>query len=490
MTTALRVLGEADWAELHELTLAVLARTGLRVESAAARRILGAAGASVDEGDRRVRLPRALVEASLGAAPRALSLGGRRPGFAIPMNAGDCTLMPDGESTAVWDAAAGVRRAPTRADWEAATRLIDTLDEVGAYWRVLSSGLEGAGPGPAVAHWAATFRLFSKHVQDVPATPAEAAWLLELVGAVFGGREAVRRDHPFSILFCPVSPLGLEEAFTDAVLATAGWDVPVAVMPMPMMGTSAPAGLRAVIVQGNAEVLATLCLLQAASPGWPVIYAPALAVMEPRSGRWAGGAVEHALLGAATTEMARGYGLPVIASTGGCDSFSPGIQAAYERALAWSLPALSWPDILIGPGSLGGASTLSLEQLLIDVEVFRACRRLRTGIAVGAGEPDIVAAIDEVGPMGDFLARSATRDAVHGGEWHLPSLGFHGTFERWEAAGRPDILAEAREALTRAVAGHRPLPLDEAVDAEMRTIERRAREATPAPGAAAAPATR
>ena len=237
---------------------------------------------------------------------------------------------------------------------------------------------------------------------------------------IFGSKEAVRRDHPFSVLFCPVSPLAMEAEHTDAWLATAGWDIPIAIMPMPMMGTSAPTGLRSTIVSGNAEVLGAICLVQAASQGTPVIYAPALAAMEPRTGRWGGGGPEHSLLGAATTEMGRFYGLPVTASNGGTDHFVTGVQAAYERTLNWTLPVLSWPDIMIGPGSLGGASTLCLEQMVIDVEVYRMCRRLHEGIGAGVGETDVLAALEEVGPVGDFLARTQTRDAVRGGEWFMP----------------------------------------------------------------------
>jgi trimethylamine--corrinoid protein Co-methyltransferase len=415
------------------------------------------------------------VEASLAQAPRRFSLGGRRPGFALPMNAGECVLMPDGESTTTFDPVTGERRPPTFEDWAAATRLVDTMDEVGAYWRMVTSGLSGPGPGPAVAHWAETFRLFSKHVQDEIATADEAAWLLELLAVVFGGREAVRRDHPFSVLLCPVSPLAMEAEHTDAYLATAGWDVPVAVMPMPMMGTSAPAGMRSTIVTGNAEVLGTLCLVQAAAPGTPFIYAPALAAMEPRTGRWGGGSPEHSLLGAATTEMGRHYGLPVTASNGGTDHFVAGVQAAYERTLNWTLPVLSWPDILIGPGSLGGASTLCLEQMVIDVEVFRACRHLHRGIGAGIGEADVAAALDEVGPVGDFLAREATRDAVRGGEFFLPRLGCHGTYDRFLATGRPDILDQAREVAAAAIAGHEPIPFPDEVAAALVELEQRAR---------------
>jgi trimethylamine:corrinoid methyltransferase-like protein len=85
--------------------------------------------------------------------------------------------------------------------------------------------------------------------------------------------------------------------------------------------------------------------------------------MEPRPGRSAGGGPEHAPRGAATMEMGRFYRLSVAASNGGTDHFTAGIQASCEQTSNWLLPVLSWPDILIGPGSLGGASTLCLEAI-------------------------------------------------------------------------------------------------------------------------------
>ena len=195
-------------------------------------------------------------------------------------------------------------------------------------------------------------------MQDSTETPEQSRWLLEILQIVFGGRAQVRKQHPYSFLVCPLSPLTIEGRFMDAYLELAGWDIPLAVMPMPLMGTTAPGRLAATVVQGNCEVLAVLCLQQAAMPGTPFIYAPALSVAEPHSGRFTGGAVEHALLGAAVTEMGRYYGLPVEASTGSSDLPAPGIQAAYERALNWTLPALSWPDILVGPGLLDGGDHL------------------------------------------------------------------------------------------------------------------------------------
>jgi trimethylamine--corrinoid protein Co-methyltransferase len=251
-------------------------------------------------------------------------------------------------------------------------------------------------------------------------------------------------------------------------------------MPMPMMGLSAPVGLLATTVLGTAEALATLCLVQAAAPGTPFIFAPALAVMDPRSGRFGGGAVEHALLGAAVTEMARFYGLPAQASAGGTDAHLPGAQAGSERALGWLLPTLAWPDLLVGPGLLGGSTVLSPEQLVLDVELFRRCQRLRRGID-GAFEEAVEDILDEVGPGGDFLAREATRRASRGGEWYVDRLGVRDSWERWVAGGRPDIVDDARRAVAETLAAHRPLPLDEVAARELRHLVDRAAAGPGAP---------
>ncbi len=483
MTTTVEVLPAARRAEVHERALAVLARTGLRVESDRARQVLAASGATVDEGERRVRLPRAVVEAALAAAPRTFSLGGRRPGWELALDGAGCSLVADGEALQVLDLATGERRPAEQADWERSTDLLDASEEVGVYWRMVDFEGPDPAPGAVVRGWAGAFTRFSRHVQDSAADPAEAGWLLEVLGVLFGGRDEVRRRRPFSFLFCPLSPLALEGPYTDAWLATAEWGLPVAAMPMPMMGLTAPVGLLSTTVLGTAETLATLCLVQAAAPGTPFIFAPALAVMEPRTGRWAGGAVEHALLGAATTEMARFYGLPVEASVGGTDAHLPGAQAAAERAVNWLLPVLAWPDLLVGPGLLGGSTVLSLEQLVLDIEGFRRCLRVRRGIDA-ALEEAVEAALDEVGPGGDFLARPATRRATHQGEWYPDRLGVHDTWEHWSAGGRPDVVDDAGRLVTETLAAHRPLPLDEAIARELAGLVDRAAEAVPGAGMA------
>ena len=481
MRTLLQVLSEDERAQVHERTLNILAKTGLRVDTAQGRQILKDAGAEVDENTEAmssaiVRFPRALVEESLRLAPKEFTLGARRPGWDLHMNSGDCTLLIDGEAIFALDRETGERRPGIIQDWLEATRLIDALDEVGVYWAMIEASDRGDTMADYVRYLRGVFRNFSKHVQDSTTSPEQAPWLLEVLQVVFGDKETIRRQHPLSFLLCPQSPLVIEGPYTDAYLALLDWDIPVAVMPMPLMGATAPGSLISTTVLGNCEVLAMLCLVQTGAPGTPFIYAPALATMDPRSGRYSAGAVENGLLSVASVEMARYYGLPVEASGGGTDHYVPGIQPGYERALSSLLPVLSWPDILVGPGLLGGSMVLCLEQLLMDVEVFRMCKRARQGIASDEDKwlEDV---INRIGPGGNFLGERSTVRGIRGGEWYVSQLGWHDTFEAWEAAGKPTLLEEARQKVERILATHQPLPLNEDVERELDRIQKRAQSA-------------
>jgi len=210
-----------------------------------------------------------------------------------------------------------------------------------------------------------------------------------------------------------------EEEETDAYLELLGWDIPVAVMPMPLMGSTGPGNMISMTILGNCEVLAMLCLIQAAAPGTPFIYAAALAVMNPRTGSYSAGAIENGLLSSAAIEMARYYGLPVEGTGGGTEAYTPGIQASYERALNSLIPMLSWPDLMVGSGLLGGSMILSFEQLVIDAEVFRMSKQAHRGILAN-DEMRLDDVIQRVGPGGHFLGEKSTVANMRSGEWMLP----------------------------------------------------------------------
>lgn len=481
MQTQLQVLSEAERDQIHERSLKVLLTVGVRVESLKGRKILKGAGGMVDENSGIVRFPRPLVEEALRIAPKKFTLGARRPNWDLEMNAGKCTLLPDGEAVAVIDRKIGEQRECTFQDWWEATILTDALDEIGLFWSMVESGKRSGSLPDQISYWSAIFRNFSKHVQITVDEKEWIPWFLEVLQAVFGDRQTIQQHHPISFLLCPQSPLMIDQQYTDAYLELVGWDIPVAAMPMPLMGATAPGNMISAIIQGNCETLAMLCLLQASAPGTPFIYAPILAKINPRSGMYSAGAIENGLLGAATIEMARYYNLPVEASGGGADHFIPGIQAAYERALNGLLPLLSWPDIFVGPGLLGGSMILSLEQLLIDVEVFRMSVHAHRGIPTGEGYW-LDELICRLGPGGNYIGQRSTIQALRSGEWFIPELGIHESQKSWLLDGKQSVMDQAREKVDQILRGHHPLPLSEQSERELDAIHNKAAEAEGASG--------
>jgi len=477
METLLRVLTEDEKTRVHERSLKILAETGVKVNTAKGRQYLKDAGAEVDESSKIVKFPNSMVEESLRLAPKNFTLGARRPGWDLSMNAGECTLMIDGEGTSVIDRKTGEHRPSTFDDWLEATRVIDALDEFGVYWDMVWRGDAEESISSEVKHWRHIFSNFSKHVQDASPNAEFSSWLQEIIQAIFGDKETVRRTHPFSFIICPQSPLEIEERRTDAYLELLGWDIPVAVMPMPLMGSTGPGNMISMTILGNCEILAMLCLIQAADPGTPFIYAPALAVMNPRTGSYSAGAIENGLLSSAGIEMARYYGLPVEGSGGGTDTYAPGIQASFERAMSSLIPMLSWPDLIIGSVLLGGSMILSLEQLVIDAEVFRMCKQAHRGILT-KDEMWLDDVIQRVGPGGHFLGEKSTIANMRSGEWLLPRLGVHDAKQSWELAGKKDILEEAREKVEHLLSTHDPLPLSEEVEKELDKIQKRANQSS------------
>jgi trimethylamine--corrinoid protein Co-methyltransferase len=473
METMLRVLSDEECNRIHEETLKILFETGVRIDTFRGRGYLKQAGAVVDEGSHIVCMPRNLVEECIRQAPKDFSLGARRPEKTIPMNRGQCAVIMDGGAIYTFDAEAGVRRPATMDDWYLATRIGDCLDDIDVYWSVIE-GSWGHSPGDTVAYWKAIFHNFSKHVQDATMTPEESRWMLEVLQVVFGSREEFRKTLPVSFVLCPASPLIIEADYTDAYLETLEWGIPAAVMTMPLLGLSGPASLISELVLANCETIAMLCLIQSAAPGTPFIYAAAPVIVNMHSGRFGSGEVEHSLLGAAVTEIARMYQLPVEASVGGSDQYMPCIQAGYERALNYTLPIMARPDLLVAPGLLGGSTIFSPEQLIIDMEVIRRCKRLYQGIG-STTEQWLGEVIATLGPGGNYLKHSSTRNLVRAGEVYFSKLGLHGAYEQWENAGSPDLLAEIRQNIRELLSARQPLPLPESAERELVLLEKRAR---------------
>ena len=440
MKTLLEVLSRDERHRIHEASLDILETTGVRMETDLGRQILKDAGALVDDRHKIVKFPKTLVESSLEQITRDFNLGARRPGHDLVMNKGNSTLC---------------------------------LDEIGVFWCQVEPSDRMDSIGGTVDYLCRVFRNFSKHVQEGVDSADEAPWYLEILQTIFGTKEEIRKNHPVSWLLCPQSPLSIDKTYTDAYLATKGWNIPVGIMPMPLMGASAPGNMISTIIQGNCEILSMICLLQANEPGVAIIYAPALAVMNPRTAAPAYASMEYSIMDSAATEMARYYGMPSEASPGGSDAQVVNIQNGYECA-AMDIPTiLSRPDIVVGPGMLDGSMVSSLEKILIDVEIFRLARHAQRGVNTHE-DMWLTDVIKKVGPGGTYLYEESTVKAVRSDDWYISDFGFHETYEHWQATGEKGVLEEAHEKVNQMLKTHAPLPLGDDVEKELEKICKRA----------------
>jgi len=469
------VLGEAGVATIHAATLAVLGRTGIAVHSARIRDALRRAGMPVDEELGRVRIPPEFVDAALRAAPRAYTLAARDPELDLRLDGTRGFLSVDGSAAEVLDAETGRRRPSMSADLVAVTRLGDALPEIGFLWQ----GAE-AGDVPAATRPLHELRIqlthSSKHVQLMTAvTPRVAEGAVAMAAAVAGGTDALRARPILSTFQVSLSPLAFEGEALEAALVYARAGVPAGFVVMPITCATAPATPAGTVVQSNAEVLAGVTILETLVPGAPTFYGACPTVMDLRTALITGGGPEDALYQLALAQLGRHYGLPTSIGTFATGAKLPGWQAGLENTLSGVASLLGGADMLSGAGLLHAARVFSLEQLVLDAEIFGMLCRFSAGIDL---DPDELAidVIDAVGPGGNFLAEDHTVQTMR--RLWQPRFFDRGTWEAWDEAGRRDPADRARELVRDRLATHEPVPLPGGVADELDRIvadfERRA----------------
>lgn len=465
----LRVLDPAEIDAIDRATRELLARGGVDLHSPEARELVTVAGAEPISGSARIRFPESLIDASLRSAPREVLLASRDGRRDLRLPDGRSHVSTDGCGVNVWDLHSGVRRPSTRQDLADLTRVADALDEIDLEWPMVV-----AGDVPAETHelveLATTLENTSKHVQHEALSAHEARTMVEMAASLVGGEEALRRRPILSSVQCPVSPLTLEENSTDAMLVFNRAGVPVAPLTMVLMGGSSPVDLASALVVSNAEILASICVAQAAAPGCPVLWAISSGPIDMRTGSFAAGSPELGLLNAAGVEMARKYRLPTLVAGFACDADSVGFQAGAEKLSTGIAGFLAGADLISGLGGLDSDSCMSVEQLVLDSELVAYARRAIAGFRV-APETIHLDTLARLGPAGNYLKERHTLAHFRETLWSPRLFQREGYVEGKPAEQR--VRDRARSRAEEILRHHEVLPLDNDVRTKMwQTVER------------------
>ncbi len=431
-------LSEAEKEAVVVAALDVLERVGIELRGSRALPLLAAQGAKVDEVTGVARLPHELVRAAIAQCPRGFIMGGAAPEFDIELGEGRPTRFgSSGCAAFILDHETGERRHSMLTDLQAATALLDEVDQVDVMWTSITANDVPAEDRELVVAYT-VFAESRKHVTLVD-SPSRAEPLIAMMEVLAGSRDAFRARPRFSTLLTAASPLRVDGPLLDFHATTAAYGAPVEIFALPMAGATGPVTIAGTLVQGLAEVLGLITALQMLAPGARCIVGEAGATMDMRSAGFSYGAPEATLMNAASIELAHYLGLPAITPGLATDGKYAGIQVGYEKALKGLVTAGAQSDLMSGGvGMIDTVNTISLPQIVIDAEIVATVRRLLADVDLSR-EAMFVDMIERVGIGGDYLKEKETSKRLRAGEHFLPVIATRQGYDAWRADGRREV---------------------------------------------------
>jgi trimethylamine--corrinoid protein Co-methyltransferase len=462
------ILPEEAVEAIREATAEVLWRTGIQVRSDGLLKQLEAAGAVIDEEDSRARFPKEVQEGALATVPHDLPLRSREPGLDLVLDGTRGYLGVDGNAAEVVDLDTDLRRASTKADVAAGTKIGDALPQIGYIWQPAVSR-EMPVPSEPLHNLEANLNNTGKHVVMMTAvTPEQAIASAEMAAVAVGGEQALRDQPILSAFQCSVSPLVYDGGPLAAAVEFAKADVPSGFMVMPILGATSPITRAGTMVISNAEVIGGVIAHQLLAPGARTFYASCATTMDLWSGAANCGGPEDLVFQMANAQLARAYGLKSMVGTFATGSKTSDWQGGVENGLSGFASWISGVDMASGAGLLYAARVFSAAQLVLDAEVWDLLCSTSEGVQKWDPESLAVDVIDAVKPGGHFLDQDHT--LTHMREVWQTKMFDRGNWEDWEANGRPVSKTRAVARAKEILETHEPYPLPDGAGDEIRRI--------------------
>ena len=468
LASAYKPLSDADVERVHRAALDLLARVGMATPTARVAEVALANGCTLDQRG-RLLFPRALIDDTLAKAAREFVVHGREPRFDFEARNGRVNFCTGGAAVHMLDIDQRVYRPSTLEDLYDLARLCDTLENIQWFTRpVVATDIEDLlelDVNTVYASAAGT----RKHIAT-SITKGEHVYAMLPLLDMLGGGERSFAKRPFCTVHATtvVSPMTFAEDSLDVACAAVDIGMPVHCQTGPQAGATAPAALAGTLVQGCAETLASLTVVNLLCPGHPVVLGNWTFVSDLRTGAFTGGGGEQALLGAASGQMSAFYGIPGGMGAGMTDSKLPDNQAGFEKALTMVLATLSGGGFVYeSAGMLASLLGCSFEAMLIDDDMLSSIRRVAKGIEVTDETLSVSVVDDAVAGPGHFLGHEQTM-ALMESEYVYPRYADRSSPSDWTDAGAADVWDRATVRARTILASHTPSYIDDATDQRIR----------------------
>ncbi len=385
--------------QIHQASMQILNDLGLLSFNRQAAEMFQSNGAevtSVSSGDHpswHVKIPENLVQRALDSAPKTVKLGARNKDNSLIMKGEEPRVFfVSGSETNIWldvDFQTYVKKSdpntevtvpefhPRRGtvlDLCHAAHVCEHLETLDAFIRPVNiQDQDITGDNKDVNKFFASLNNTTKHFMAGLTSLNQLDNVVHMAELIVGGKEELKKNPIISFITCLVkSPLQFVEDTTDTLMEICRRGLPVVVSSAPQGGSTAPITEDGIMAQINAEVLAGITLSQLVNKGTPVIYGsvPVRARLDNLNDSY--GAPETSQYNIDCVQMARFYKLPCYATSGVCDTKTPGIQTSIERLFSDILVTLSGPQYLhCAYGLLDGNSIFCLLQAVLDDAHFQ-----------------------------------------------------------------------------------------------------------------------
>jgi trimethylamine--corrinoid protein Co-methyltransferase len=430
------LLDAAQREAVHEASLTILARSGLRVDSARARDVCANGGARV-EGD-RVYLDRDLVDAAIESAPATIDVFDRRGRRAFRLGDGE-TRFGSGV-TNLWfqDPVTDEITPFSRADMGRCVRLCEALPN---YDVISTLGVIRDLP-PSVADLHAVLEMVANSTKPLVILISDESLFpraLEMLDAVRGDLG----DKPFVIPYLnPVTPLVVNEGTSDKLLDSGLRSIPVIYSNYGMSGMTTPLPCAGALALLNAELLGGLVLSQLAKRGAPIILGSLPMYFDMKTMIDFYDPQTH-LINLACAEMMAEYGLPHAGTSGSGDGWGPDLLAAGASWMNQVLSVMGRVGLAPFVGSTLNSKAYSPAMTVYGNEVIGAARLFARGFSVDAAALGVDEAIEALAQEGHFLTAPSTLASYRSA--YYPSIFPRIGLEKWAELGRPEANARVRE---------------------------------------------
>ncbi len=452
----LRMLDQADVEAIHGASLEVLEKTGVFVDNDEALGLLRTMGHEVDPKKKIVKMPEGLVTEALKSCQKNWRWEARSKRHSFDMVDGRTKSGPGAQCLLYMDHRTDEVRDATLTDGITACRLLDALDE-SAFGYLPIYPHDVPPEVMSIVMWMAGLVNSSKVTGGSSGDKAEFELMLRITEMFFGSRDALGKKNVFPGYIDPISPLGHDRYMTETILRHAEADSPVFVMVMALAGGTAPASIAGLLVQQNAEILSSIAIAKCVTKAPKIVYGSVSCPMDMRSGIAATGAPEFSIIGSASVQMAKHYGLP---SDMGVQSDSKTVdeQTAHEKTQSALTAVLSGADFAeLFLGSTESFTLCSPVQMIIDAEISASVSRIARGIEVNERTLS-VEVIHRAGPGGNFLKQKDTMSQFRK-EHMQPKLADRSTRRQWSNTGSSTARDRARKRVDELLKTHVPEPL-------------------------------